>query len=206
MLNHQPHVRNLVTATLFLAGILGLQAQEQLSREEALKYACIVSLDLKEMLNTPIRTDPDIKRPAALRHGGYGGLVLPEAKLTAQAFADAGADAKPVGQLWLVKLVPVQDGQPVPSSKVRMVHVRAEDHENEAACYALGVSKKAGSGLELLVYGKDKEPVLRVPLKASSGQQENPIELSAERTGDNAVLTLKFVGKYEGSFELTPQP
>jgi len=44
-----------------------------------------------------------------------------------------------------------------------------------------------------------------VPLKASSGQQENPIEASSELQGDNALLTLKFVGKYEATLELTPQ-
>ena len=77
-------------AAVLLTGVLAVQAQERLPREEALKYAFIVSANLKEMLNTPIPTDPDVKRPVALRDGDYGGMVLPEAKLTAEKLAKAG--------------------------------------------------------------------------------------------------------------------
>jgi hypothetical protein len=90
----------------------------------------------------------------------------------------------------------------VSADRLRMVHVRAGDTEGDAACCALGVSKKGESSLELLVYGKDKEPLIRVPLKPLSTQQENPIEATCEVKDDNAVLTLKFLGKYAATFEL----
>ena len=84
-----------------------------------------------------------------------------------------------------------------------MVHVRAGDEEADAACCALGVCKDADRGLELLIYGKDKEPLTRVPMKSISGQQDNPIEMSGERQDDKAVVTLKFLGKYEATFSVT---
>jgi len=55
----------------------------------------------------------------------------------------------------------------------------------------------------LLIYGKDKEPVLRVPLKALSAPQENPIEMSAEARDNSGLVTLKLVGKYQASFTVT---
>ena len=194
--------RTLIAAVL-LTGLLAVQAQEKMSRQETLQIAFYTSLDLKAMLNTPIPTDPDVKRPVAIKDGDYGGLVLPETKLSADTFADASKEAKSVGQIWLRGLAPMNAGEVVPASKLRTVHVNAGGQEADAVCCALGVCKDANGGLELLVYGKDKEPVTRVALKSISGQQENPIELSAERKDDSGVLTLKFLGKYEAAFSVT---
>ena len=194
--------RTLIAAVL-LTGLLAVQAQEKMSREETLQLAFYTCLDLKAMLNTPIPTDPDVKRPVAIKDGDYGGLVLPETKLSADTFADASKEAKSVGQIWLRGLAPMNAGEVVPASKLRTVHVNAGGQEADAVCCALGVCKDANGGLELLVYGKDKEPVTRVALKSISGQQDNPIELSAERKDDSGVLTLKFLGKYEAAFSVT---
>jgi len=194
--------RTLIAAAL-LTGLLGVQAQERLSREEALKYAFFASSDLQEMLNTPIPTDPDIKRPVALKDGDRGGMVLPEAKLSADTFANAGKEVASVGQLWLVKLAPVNEGQVVSKTRLRTVRVRAGDQEEDAVCCALGVCKDANRGLEFLIYGKDKEPLMRVPMKSISGQQDNPIEMSCERKDDNGLVTLKFLGKYAVTFAVT---
>lgn len=190
-------------AAVLLTGLLAVQAQERLSREEALKYAFFASSDLKEMLKTPIPTDPDIKRPVALKDGDHGSMVLPEAKLSADTFANAGKEVTSVGQLWLVKLAPVNEGQVVPKTRLRLVRVRAGDQEADAACCALGVCKEAGRGLELLIYGKDKEPLTRVPMKSISCQQDKPVEMSCERKDDNGLVTLKFLGKYEVTFAVT---
>ena len=187
----------------FIAGFTTTQAQEQLSRQDALKYAFLVSADLPAMLKTPIPTDPDVKRPVACRDGDYGGMVLPEAKLSAEVFSKAGKDVAPVGQLWLLKLVPMNDGQAVPASKLRMVEARSDEGQATVACCALGLRKDDKGGLELLVFGKDKEPVLRAPLHAISRQQENPIEMSAERKDEGGLVTLRFLGKYEASFMVT---
>ncbi len=186
-----------------IAGLTASQAQEQLPRQEALKYAFVLSADLAAMLKTPIPTDPDVKRPVALRDGDYGGMVLPESKLSAEVISRTGKEVTPVGQLWLLKLVPMTDGQPVPASKLRMVEARSEDAQATVPCCALGVRKGSEGGLELLVYGKDKEPVLRAPMHAISRQQADPIDMSAERKEEGGLVTLRFLGKYEASFMVT---
>ena len=196
-----PIKRTLITA-LMLTGFLTVQAQEKLPREEALKYAFFLSADLPEMLKTPIPTDPDVKRPVAMRDGDHGGLVLPETKLNADTFTRVGKEPVAVGQLWLVKLAPMKDGQAVSTAKLRTVHVHAGDHESDAVCCALAVRKDGDRGLELLVYGKDKEPLIRLPLESISGPQDNPIEFSCEKKDNSALVTLKLVGKYAGTLRI----
>lgn len=68
---------------------------------------------------------------------------------------------------------------------------------------ALGVRRNGPDALELLVFGKDKEPLLKVPLKKIEAQQEPPIDMSAERTGDEGRITLRILGKYEAGFLVT---
>ena len=90
-------MKRTILIAAFFAGFAAAQAQEPLSRQEALKGAFIVSVDLAAMLKTPIPTDPDVKRPVAARDGDYAALVLPESKLSADVFAKAGKEAAPVG-------------------------------------------------------------------------------------------------------------
>jgi hypothetical protein len=185
------------------ATVAAAPAQQSIPRDELLKVAFMVSLDLKQMLDTPIPTDPDVKRPVAVREGDRGAMVLPEAKLSADTFAKAGKEVLPLGQLWLRKLIPQRDGQPAKPDRLRVVTVATGDKSEMAFLCALGLRKDSEGKLELLVYGKDKEPLLRAPLKGISVPQENPIELAADLQGDGARLTLKFAGKYEASLTVT---
>jgi len=195
-------MKQILILVALLAAVSGL-AQEKLSREESLKYAFIACGNLKAMLDTPIPTDPDVKRPVAIRHENYGGLVLPESRLSAESFAKAGKEAVAVGQLWLVKLAPLSAGQAVAAEKLRTVHIVAGDQEADVVLCALAVQKNGDGALELLVYGKGKDPVLRTPLKSISAAQENPIDMAAERKDEGGEITLKFVGKYEATFMVT---
>jgi hypothetical protein len=180
------------------------RAQKQLSRSEALKYAFIVAGNLKEMLATPIATDPDLKRPVAVREGEYGGMVLPETKLEASKLVKPGKEGVAVGQLWLLGLVPMRDGEPVKDTLIRFVEVSSDEGEARVPCCALAVRESAaGETLELAVLGKGKEPLLTAPLKSISAKQENPIEMTAERKEDGGLITLRLLGKYEASFMVT---
>ena len=69
-------MKRTLIATVLLTGLLAVQAQERLPRAEALRYAFLACSDLKEMLNTPIPTDPDVKRPVVMHDGDYGVMVL----------------------------------------------------------------------------------------------------------------------------------
>ena len=66
----------------------------------------LVSVDLKQLQGTPIPTDVDLKQPVVVYEGDHGGMLLPEAKLTSEAFAKAGDKIVPIGQLWLRKMTP----------------------------------------------------------------------------------------------------
>jgi hypothetical protein len=193
-------MRATLAAVTILAGCCAAQGQEALSREQALKAAFRLCSDLPKMLDTPIPTDPDVKRPVGVHAENRGLVILPESKLGLDAVAKAGPDAVAIGQLWLLKIVPVVGGQPVKADRLRIVNVSGDNETAAVVLCALGVRKGADGRPELLVYGKDKEPLVHVALTQISGKQENPVEVSAEQQGDGAMLTLRILGKFSASF------
>ncbi|HWQ90027.1 MAG TPA: hypothetical protein VN673_00030 [Clostridia bacterium] len=179
-------------------------AQELLPRKEALKYAFFLGQELSVLQNTPIPTDVDLKHVVAMRHGEYGALILPEAKLTAESIKNAGETVLPLGQLWLHRLTPIQNGEPVEGGKLREVWIDAGDESSNGIQCVLGVKKSSSGGLDLLVYGKGKEPVAKVPLQTTSGQSQVPVQMNAEHGTDNAGrIILKFLGQFQASIPVT---
>jgi hypothetical protein len=180
---------------------LALAAQEDLPRTEAVKVAAALNFDLEKIADTPIPTDADTKRPFGIKAEKRGGLVVPESKLSPASFSKAGKEPVPVGQLWLAGLGPPKDGQPVSKDQLKLVTVQQEGREVTLSLCVLGVRKGAGDKLELLIYGKGKEPLLVLPLAKASREQKWPLEFTAERDGDaSARVKLLLVGKYEASF------
>jgi hypothetical protein len=197
-------MKMILVALTLLTPLPFLSAQEKLSREETMKYACLAGLDLDQLMGTPIATDADLKRAVALHDGDYGGMILPEAKLTADRIAGAKTDVVPVGQLWLLKLTPMRDGEAIPSEKLRLATVSNEGTQVQVPQCALGVKRNASGDLELLVFGKSKEPLLSVPLKTLDGKQAQPgIDVEAERESASGRLTLTLAGKYRAVLNVT---
>jgi hypothetical protein len=181
-----------------------LPAQEQLPREQALKYAFAVSVNLEQLQGTPIATDVDVKRPVVLRDGEYGGMFLPEAKLTAEAIAKAGEKVIPIGQLWLHKLTPMRDGQGIAAEKLRMAKVTGPDGtEVELPQCTLGMRRNAAGSLELLLYGKSTEPLLAVSVSAAGETAGSVIGLEAVRDDNGGQLTVTLFGKYKAKLSFT---
>ncbi len=180
------------------------RAQDRVPREQCLKIACQLSVDLKQLLDTPIPTDPDIKRSVAVAREEHGGLVMPETRLSADTLAKAGKEPVAIGQLWLHKIVPLRDGQPVKHEELRMLTVGPADNPRTTARCVLAVQKNAGGKLELLVIGKEKKPLLTLPIKenAAAVPGDLPIDISAIVKDETATVTLTIAGKYEASFEV----
>ncbi len=203
-------IRNTLLATALLAGLAvtatSARAQDILPREEAMQLALAATLQAPTSMDTPIQVDADLKRPLAGHDGEYGLLILPETKLTAAVIEAAGKQPIPLGQLWLRKLTPMCDGSPVDTSRLQLVSVRHDGEAMRVPLCVLGARKTEAGALELVVYSKGKEPLVRVPLKKVERTQSLPIELAVERESDSGRLTFHFAGKYEGSIQVTELP
>jgi hypothetical protein len=197
------YMRLILIALTVITSLQLASAQDKLSREDALKYAFLAAADLKQLQGTPIPTDVDLKQPVAVQDGEFGGMVLPEAKLTAESIAKAGEKIVPIGQVWLHKLTPMRDGEAVASDKLRLAKVTNEGTEVQVPQCTLGVRRTSAGALELVVLGKSTTPLVTVPLKAVDGKEQAGIDLTAERDSEAGHITLTIVGKYQAKIDVT---
>jgi hypothetical protein len=191
-------MRSVMTlATLVLFGS-SLAAQERIPQEEAIKYSRLLTeTAAKDVKDAPVKTDVDTERPYAVRHGEVGAMISPDRNLTAEVLAKAGEEPVPVGHLWFRKLTPSIDGQNIADDRLRLVTITVDNQDHILPIFLLSARKK-GDQLELLIHGKNKEPLAVVPLKKHDVNQELPIELDGKKqTDDTGLIFLNVLGKYQ---------
>jgi hypothetical protein len=195
---------------IIMGGLLTLAgmslAQERISDEDAQKYGRKgVELAAKEA-NLPIKIDANPDKSSGLKLDEVGVLIIPDKNVTEAALKNAGKDIVPLGQLWFRKLTFVLKDQPLPGDKLRKITFNSDGQDHEVVLSLLGVRKKNGTDLELVVYGPGKEPLAVYAVKNADIRQDLPIEMEA-MPGDNdrGVLTLNIAGKYQVQMTLAKQ-
>ena len=185
-----------------IVAVTQTSAQEILDREETKRYAELTHRDPKLLEKAPLKIKANLDKAIAAREGEHGGLIIPDAGLTAEALAKVENDVLPVAEVWLYRLGPMADGRLVAEEKLNVITIKTDDNTAKVPLCVTGVRKKDGK-LELLVYGKAKEPVVTVPLTPIDTKQTLPVEVEAEAGGDSGKVTLKLVGKYKATIEVT---
>ncbi len=176
------------------------RAQEVVPKEEALKASIALWYASGDLSELALKVDPDIKYPYGRAKNDLGMIVVPETKV-AEVVAKAGEKPLPLGQLWMKGLVPEVDGKAVAAGDLKKIEVTVKEESASVILCTLGVRKTEKKGLELLVYGKGKEPVITVPFKTvKGGSLEFPIELDIVPGSGNAEVVLKVLGQHEASF------
>ncbi len=184
-----------------------LRAQDSIPLEEARKAARKLAASVATLADAPFAVDPDLEKPQGIKAEGVGVIVLPDRKLSAELLAAANSAITPVGQLWTLKLNVAAEGKATATDKLRLVTITDGEKEREVQLYFLGATKSTKGELELVIYAKDKEPLLRVPLTSREGAKaEFPIEVSGEkRDEDSGMLSLRLFGQYRAEILLLRQ-
>jgi hypothetical protein len=199
-------MRQVVVGFSFVLLFAVAWGQNRLPKEEAQRYARACVEQLGNLGDAQIKTEVDPEKVVAVRGEGGGAMIIPDKNLSKEKLAKVGKDAIPVGQVWLRKWTVVVGGKPVPSDKLRVVTVNVDGKDRPMPLLLVGVRGKAEKDLELVVYAKDSEPILTVPLKPVEFVQDLPINLEWQR-GEKQVdpLTLTIFGKYQAILPITRQ-
>jgi hypothetical protein len=193
-----------VVTVLCLAG--AGWAQERVPQEQAVKFAKHFADEASKVSSPQLKTEVDPEKAFALHHGDLAVMFIPEKDLPADAFAKAGKEPTPVGQLWMRNLAPAADGKPVPEDKLRVLTISVNNEEHHLPLSLVGVRKGADNQLELVLYGKDKEPYMRAAVRKLETKQkgDEPVVLEAQKdAGDSATLTLTMADEYQASIQVT---
>jgi hypothetical protein len=199
-------MRTVVAVFGLLLGGAFVAAQEPLPAEQAQKIAAVLAEHAGKLTDAQVKTDVDAKKPYGVTKGELGAVVIPDKALTAEVLTKAGKDVVPLGQLWMRGLTPVVSGNATAADKLRIVEVKHKDDKHDLPLLLLGARSAKGK-LELVVYAKDKEPLLVLPLETADHNQEQPIEFTGKGEGESGTITLHVLGKYQAELpvaKLTP--
>lgn len=192
-----------LTVLAFIAATA--MGQEVVPLDEAQRGARKVTDTLGTIADAPLTTDVDLDKPQAIKAGKVGLLIIPDKKLTLETLGSAGDAIMPIGQLWTLNVSLGKNGEPMPNDKIRFVSVSDGDRDLQVQLYFVGAAKNSTGQLELVVFAKDKEAFVRVPLAKASATttQDLPIELSGRKDDDNTgTLSLRVLGQYVADITL----
>ncbi len=185
--------------SLLLLGlaVVGFSDPNRLPQDDTLRYAKFCLDQLGQLNDVQLAMTVDLVQACAIRAEGGGAMVIPDQKLSAAALGQAGKELVPVGQLWLRKWTPALQGKVVPDDKLRIVTINIENKNRPMPLFFLGARQIQGK-MELVVFAKDAEPFLVLPLRKVASKQELPLAVAWDRGAkDIDDLTLTIVGQYQ---------
>jgi hypothetical protein len=196
----------LLPAILLVVTCAVAQEIQQVPAEHAGKIARKVTAALGSPADAPFAVDADVEKSAGIKGGGETGLLaIPDRKFTTETVANASKTVSALGQLWMRNVVPSVNNASADPAKLRTVSVRDGDTEAKVEVYFLGITKTDAGTLELGLYAKDKEPLVKVPLvKTDALANVMPVSLDGHKDGDNTgVLVVTVFGSYKADVIVT---
>ena len=182
------------------------QEIQQVPAEQAGKIERKVTEALGSPTDAPFAVDADAEKSAGIKGSGDVGLLaIPDKKLTVEKVAGAGREASALGQLWMRNVVPAVSSTAPDAAKLRTVTVHDGDKDAKVEVYFLGISKAEGGDVDLGLYAKDKEPLVKVPLvKTNAAASAVQIALDGRKEGENTgVLVITVFGSYKADITVT---
>ncbi len=198
-------MKKIILLMALTAGACLVSAQENIPQEEAERFALKLIEQTAGLQNAQLKIEPDASKSTGFKASNVGMMLVPDKNLTEEALDLIGKEPLPLGQLWLRNIAPARNGKVTPPSKLRPITITADNREHHVTLYLLGVRKNAET-LELVVYGKEKEPLLALPLKKAPASHQLPIEVSAEKKEEKAgELTFNVLGRYQATLTVMEQ-
>lgn len=187
-----------IILSLVWAGVA--RAQEPIAPEKLEKVVERLVERASDQENLPLPIKANTEKAVGMTIKDYGSVAIPARGLSKESLSKVGKEILPVGQLWLTKLVPMAEGKPLPNEKLRALKVSIKNKEHTVQLLLLGLRKKTDEKLELVVFAKGKEPVLRLPLNKTGRSQEMPVELDMRRGTDSfGIVDIQVLGQLEAN-------
>lgn len=191
---------------LFTA-LSALRAQElqAIPSEELAKGVQVLLTANAGLGELPLKLELAADRASGFKAGDAGAIFIPDQRLKIEKADKAERKQNKnatvaVGQLWTSKIAPKDKDAVLTGDKLRFVKVPAKDRELEVVMFSLGLQPAGKKEFQLVLYGKDNQPVLRVPLTADKvkGKGAAPVTMTARKSDeDGGVLEFKLLGRFK---------
>lgn len=173
---------------------------------KALKIARLCVDASHGLADLPVEITPSVEDAVGIEGDKRAALVIPDAKLSADAIAALGeGEIMPVGVLFMHRIVPLVVERTIAERRQRTLEVAEGDQRAEISMWPLAVGKIGGQSA-LLVYADGASPAIVTTLAMTDAATNNVLSIDAERAGDQrAAFMVTVAGSYRASLPVTGQ-
>jgi hypothetical protein len=180
---------------------------EPIPQELAVGIAKRLTEHADKLPDPVFKIDADCEKATGLHDPGVAGLIVVPCK-DIQPKTLKGAEetnGAPAGYLFLYKIVPQVDGKAVAADKLSMITFKDDNgNEREVTALRLAIKKENEDSYKLLVFSKDKKPLLASPFRMEANHSELPFSVSVKDVKeDEGTLVVTFFGKFAADVKLT---
>ncbi|MEQ1859752.1 MAG: hypothetical protein ABMA13_07450 [Chthoniobacteraceae bacterium] len=186
-----------LTLLALACSVFAATAQERIEDEQLAKAATRLAERAADQENLPLKIDLDVANAAGMKVKEYGAILIPAKGLSKESLAKGGDAIVPLGHLWMLKLAPVADRKTVAPEKLRIVTVSGDDKQHTLLLLCLGFRTTAAGDAELVIFGKDKDPIVTLSASKTDNTQDEPLDLNMRQgVGTLGDIEINVLGQF----------
>ncbi|MDW8364839.1 MAG: hypothetical protein RMK49_03220 [Abditibacteriales bacterium] len=184
-----------------LSAVRTAHAQQDLEvvPEEIAQQVIALSVEeLKKVTDAPLKVEVDARQSTVLGTVEMGGVAfLTHKNVTEDALKKSDKEVVPLGVLGLYRLALVADKKTVPADKLCPGTIVIEGMTFVVSFCLVGVKTEQEGKRQLMIYGKDKEPLVKVPLNEFETKVDRSVSIECRVGGGEGTLTLNVIKKFQ---------
>jgi len=198
---HRIVVGFVVGFVVSLSAVRTAHAQQDLEvvPEEIAQQVVEASVEeLKKVTDAPFKVEVDASKSTVVGGLEVGGIAfLAHKNVTEDALKKSDKEVAPLGVLGLYRLSLLADKKTVPADKLRAGIIVIEGTTLEVSFCFVGVKTEQDGKRQLLIYGKDKEPLVKLPLSDFETKVDRPVAIECKVGNGDGTLHLNVLRKFQ---------
>ena len=184
-----------------LSAVRAAHAQQDLEvvPEEIAQQVVEASVEeLKKVIDAQLKVEVDASKSTIVGGPELGGIAfLAHKNVTEDAIKKSDKEVAPLGVLGLYRLSLVADKKSVPADKLRSGVIVIEGMTFEVSFCFVGVKTEQDGKRQLVIYGKDKEPIVKLPLSDFETKVDRPVAIECKVGNGDGTLNLNVLKKFQ---------
>lgn len=154
--------------------------------------------ELKKVTDAPLKVEVDARQSTVLGTAEMGGVAfLTHRHVTEDALKKSDKEVVPLGVLGLYRFSLVADKKPVPTDKLRSGVIVVEGMTFEVSFCFVGIKTEQDGNRRLVIYGKGKEPIVKLPLNDFETKGERSVSIECKVGSGDGTLNLNVLKKFQ---------
>ncbi|MGB0582737.1 MAG: hypothetical protein ACPGVU_23880 [Limisphaerales bacterium] len=175
--------------------VLFLPCVHSQNGNEAVYWAQQISKNAGELKDVAFQTPLDLHRSILFKQDDTAALIMPAVGVNDIQLKTAGTKPVPLGIVWFLGAKPTTIKHAAFADEKLQLATIQSNGERRLRGVLLAV-RQNGDRMELLVFGRGQQPLIKIPMAERLLHQRSPIDILATSKGDRDYIVLHLYGRF----------